>query len=96
MERTKRKGRLNWFALALGTLGIGFTYYFVSQTFELASIQRQCQIEQVKLQEAQKIQQDLALERDRLNTKEYIEKVAREELGLVKSGEVPYLSARQP
>lgn len=96
MAVAKQKSRFNWFSLVLGTLCLGFTYFFVSQTFELAAIQKQCQIEQQKLQQAQEQQQNLALERDRLNTKEYIEKVAREELGLVKSGEIPYLSSRHP
>lgn len=96
MAGTKHKSRFNWFSLVLGTLCLGFAYFFVSQTFELAAIQKQCQIEQLKLQQAQEQQKNLALERDRLNTKDYIEKVAREELGLVRSGEIPYLSARQP
>ena len=45
-----------------------------------------------RLNKAKQINEELSREKDNLNKLEYVEKVAREELGMTKPGEVPYIS----
>lgn len=62
----------------------------------MAAIDRETAAAEIKLVEAQKRNTELVEERTKLNDKAYVEKLAREELGLVKPGETPYVQgARQ-
>ena len=45
-----------------------------------------------EIRSEQQINEELSREKDNLNKFEYVEKVAREELGMTKPGEVPYIS----
>jgi len=45
------------------------------------------------MEQLQQINANLNDERTKLNKPTYIEKIAREELGLVKPGEIPYIPA---
>ena len=48
----------------------------------------------IRLEEARARNAELKKERDSLSDAAYIEKVARESLGMTRQGEVPYISAR--
>ena len=87
-----KRFQLNWFRLALLFFGLGFAYFFVHQSFEIWAIHQETVASKLKLEQVQEIQQSLADEKMRLHSLDYIEKIARDDLGLVKPGEVPYLS----
>lgn len=89
--RSKRS--FSWFRLFLAVILIYFSYVGIEQQFHINDVQREKEIASIRLAEARQINQELIEERDRLRQAGYIEKIAREELGLVKPGELPYISA---
>ncbi len=58
---------------------------------ELAELQNRSAQARTRLRQAQEEKQTLNLKIEQLNTDRYVEKVARENLGLAKPGEIPYL-----
>ncbi len=84
--------QLSWFRLLLVILGLGFTYLFIRQGCDMWAIRQEAVLNQHKLEQLQAVHQSLTDEKLRLYTADYIEKISREDLGLVRPGEVPYLS----
>jgi cell division protein FtsB len=72
-----------------------FLYISIGQHGNLRAIMQETENAKVRLEQAQQVNQHLVEERDKLNTSDYVEKLAREELGLVKPGEVPYIPAQK-
>ncbi|SMD04609.1 cell division protein DivIC [Sporomusa malonica] len=66
----------------------------IVQQTELYKIRRETETVNTRMAEAAEVNKSLNAEKEKLSTAEYIEKVAREQLGLVKPGEVPYIPAR--
>ena len=91
--QTRNKYRVNWFRLVTIVLSCYFIYLSIGQQSQLNAIGNEAQ--SIQKQQAQSEQMNIALkqERDALNDRKYVEKVAREELGLVKPGETPYIGA---
>ncbi|WP_246105420.1 FtsB family cell division protein [Sporomusa termitida] len=71
-----------------------FCYVIILQQTELYQIRREMDVVNTRLAEAEGVNKSLTAEKKQLSMTEYIEKVAREQLGLVKPGEVPYIPAR--
>jgi cell division protein FtsB len=85
------KYRVKWFRLFLIALSGYFIYLCVGQQSQLASIRRETQSTRMQLEQLQQANVTLNEERNALQDLKYVEKLAREELGLVKPGEIPYL-----
>lgn len=90
----QRKWKFGWFHVLL--LGVFFYFGYLGyvqqiQMNEIADEQAQVKtrLEAVKADNVK-----LQAEKARLSQEAYVEKIAREELGLVKPGEMPYVSAR--
>lgn len=66
----------------------------IVQQTELYKIRHETELVKARMAEESALNKSLNAEKDKLSTAEYIEKVAREQLGLVKPGEVPYIPAR--
>ena len=70
---------------------IGFLMYFVYVMYDQQKVMSAKEVEmnniQTKIQEESKLNEDLKKQKEMLNSDEYIEKVAREKLGMVKPGE---------
>lgn len=98
----EKKGRhaaggrhFDWFILVLvGVIGY-FTYTMVSQQMHLSEVDRDYQDAQQRLQAAQETNAALKKQKAELEDPVYVEKVAREELGMTKQGELPYISAKK-
>lgn len=89
----KGKYRIRWFRLSMLVI-VGYCLYvLVGQQAELNAVNREADLARTRLQQLQQTNQALTEEKARLSTSAYIEKLAREELGLVKPGEVPYVPA---
>lgn len=86
--------RLNWFAALLTAMSVYFVYALVQQHWQLTEIDRNYAVAQERLRVAQERNEQLKAERARMDDPVYIEKVAREELGLTRQGETPYLAPR--
>ena len=86
-ENRKTSGRrLDWFVvLMVGIVGY-FSYMMVSQHFYLNSVNQDYDAAQQRLQSAQQENDALQQEKAQLNDPAYIEKIAREELGMTRQG----------
>ena len=70
-------------------------YVLVGQHTELNALNRDADATRIRLEQLKQSNQSLAEEKVRLSNPAYVEKVARDELGLVKPGEVPYIPAEK-
>ena len=85
--------RIRWFRLILFCVAGYFLYVLAGQQMDLQAIHKEKEAARQKLEQLQQVNANLNDERSRLTKPSYIEKIAREELGLVKPGEVPYVPA---
>lgn len=76
------------FVVIIGYLG----FIIIKQEVYLTELREETVTTQARLDKAKKINDTLKTEKSNLEKNEYIEKVAREELGMTKPGEVPYIS----
>ena len=76
------------FVVIIGYLG----FIIIKQEMYLTELHQETAVTQTRLDKAKKINESLKTEKSNLEKNEYIEKVAREELGMTKPGEVPYIS----
>lgn len=86
-----RKYRIRWFRLLILLTAAYFIFLAVGQQFELYTIHRETFSLQDRISELEHSNKSLAEEKNRLASPAYVEKIAREQLGLVKPGEVPYI-----
>lgn len=91
----KCKRKVSWFRLVLVIMIAYFGYVGFNQQVHLNTIDREQEIADSRLAEAKRIHDELLVEKNKLNQVDYIEKIAREELGLVKPGELPYISSNK-
>ena len=90
----KRKDGFNWFALLMFVVVSYFATVLVSQQLHLSHVAENQRIADKRLAAAQAENEKLRLQYDELLNLENIEKIAREDLGLSKEGEMPYQPAR--
>lgn len=93
MKQGKR--RFNWFLLLLIFVVGYFSYTAVEQCIYLKAIAAEREAAEARLSEAQRTNEELKQEKQSLAEPEYIEKIAREELGMTKQGEMPYISSKK-
>lgn len=91
----QRKRSFNWFIVLLVVVIGYFSYAAVGQQVRLNAIAKEQAAVQIRQNEAKKINEELKKEKADLEKPEYIEKVAREELGMTKQGEMPYISSKK-
>ncbi len=95
MDRKKGGWTPSLFAVIIALWIIGFGYTFCMQQSQLNEVAEDRAVEVTRLEEARKRNEALKQERDGLDKPEYIEKVAREELGMTRHGEIPYIAAKK-
>ena len=89
----KQKKGFNWFALMMFAVIAYFVTILVSQQVHLAHVS-ECQYVADKRLEAAKAENDkLKKQYEELQDVSNIERIAREDLGLAKEGELPYQAA---
>ncbi len=91
MRSRNSKRRLNWFLVLLLCICGYFAYVFFVQQTNLNTLKADTEAAKVRLANAQKENEKLLKEKENLNNLEYIEKIAREELGMTREGEMPYI-----
>ena len=90
-----RKGSsLNWFALVMFAMIAYFSTVLISQQVHLAHVSENQRLADKRLEQAKATNEKLRKELAELQNTATIEKLAREELGLTKEGEMPYQPAR--
>lgn len=86
-----RRHKIKWFKIIFFVVIGYFVYVCVQQQFEISKIHSEMELTKNKLEQTNQLNESLQEERNRLSTPAYVEKLAREELGLVKPGEMPYI-----
>lgn len=87
----KRKYRLNWFRVVMIAIILYTVYVCVNQQLQYAAISREMEATRTQLEQLQQTNEAMNQEKEKLSTPAHVEKLAREELGLVKPGEIPYV-----
>ena len=87
----RRKYRIRWLRVLILLAAAYFVFLAVDQQFELYTIQRETLSLRDRINELEQTNKALADEKNKLNSPAYVEKIAREQRGLVKPGEVPYI-----
>ncbi len=90
----KRSG-FNWFALVMFAMIAYFSTVIISQQVHLAHVSESQRIADKRLEKAKATNEKLRKELAALQDINNIEKLAREDLGLAKEGEMPYQATRQ-
>ena len=85
-------GMPSLFAIIVAICLIWFGYTFCTQQAHLNEVSDDRALAVTRLEEARARNAALKEERDGLERPEYIEKVAREELGMTRHGEMPYIA----
>ncbi|MBQ6298475.1 MAG: cell division protein FtsL [Selenomonadaceae bacterium] len=89
----KRKG-FNWFALLMFAMIAYFSTVLISQQVHLAHVSESQRIADKRLEKAKATNEKLRRELAALQDINNIEKLAREDLGLAREGEMPYQATR--
>ncbi len=87
----RRRYRIRWFRVLTLLAAAYFIFLAVGQQFELYTIQRETGSLKNRIAELEQANQSMTEEKKLLSTPAYVEKIARDQLGLVKPGEVPYI-----
>jgi len=92
LQTNGKLARTYWFPV-VAVLIIGYTLIMlVSQTVTIYTADSEHEEVLKKIEEEKTVQQRLHDECERLQDRGHIEQIAREELGLVKEGEIPFIS----
>ena len=91
---TQRKS-FNWFALIMLAMIAYFSTVLISQQVHLSHVSESQRIADKRLEKAKATNEKLRKELAELQDINNIEKLAREELGFTKEGEMPYQTTRQ-
>lgn len=90
----KRSG-FNWFALVMFAMIAYFSTVLISQQVHLSQVNESQRIADKRLEKAKATNEKLRKELAELQDINNIERLAREDLGLAKDGEMPYQATRQ-
>ena len=90
---TGKKTKLIFIAVAL--FSVYFTVTFIEQQNLINSKKKQIEDINQKIADEQKINEELNKSKEIIGSDEYIEKVARERLGMVKSGEKVFVDTNK-
>ena len=89
----KRKG-FNWFALIMFVVVAYFLTVLVSQQVHLSHVSESQHLANKRLEAAKSVNDELKKEYEELQDVSNIERIAREDLGLTKKGELPYQAVK--
>jgi len=79
----------------LGVLVIYICYLFVAQQFDLSRLGGEEEVLAQQVAEQQQVHSELEAEKEAVGTPEYMERVAREKLGYMKSGEMVFVDTQK-
>lgn len=92
-QRSSRGSRRDsgWFYMVIAVVFVYFGYCFYNQQIYLNGVNEKYQAAEERLAAAQKVNEGLREEKAGLEDLRRVEKVAREQLNMVRSGEMPYI-----
>ena len=95
MEEKKGGWAPSFFTILVALWLVYFGYTFCDQQSHLNAVAQDRAAEMERLEAARARNVELKEQKEGLDKPEYIEKVAREELGMTKHGELPYIAAKR-
>lgn len=90
----RKRNSFNWFALVMFAMIAYFSTVLVSQQVHLSHVSESQRIADKRLEKAKATNEKLRKELESLKDINNIERLAREDFGFAKEGEMPYQSAR--
>jgi len=90
MKRKEKKNKQYRWYIVVALFVVYFSSVLISQQFHLNQVADDQIAADTRLELAKREHEELLKERAFLDNRDYIEKIAREELGMVKTGEIPY------
>jgi len=94
-KATKKKSKSRWFPAAIAIIVVYFMTVIISQQVRLNHVERDQTAANYRLEAARQENEALLQEKERLSDPEQIERIAREELGMTKDGELPYTAVKR-
>lgn len=85
-----KKSWFSWFNFLLIAIIVYFSSILISQQIYLSQVNEDQAAAEARLAAAQEEHDKLVKEKDDLSRLDYIEKIAREQLGMTRRGELPY------
>lgn len=95
MKRSRKKRHINWFVIIMGGIIIYFASIIISQQVYLSQVAEDKAAAEIRLENAKKENAALRQEKQELSDLSSIERIAREDLGMTKAGELPYSSGHK-
>lgn len=90
-SRRKQRQVIRYTTVGAVIVAVIFFCILIVQGYEMMQIYQEQQHVQQQLEQLQQRNKELEAEKEKLSDPKYIESVARDELGLVRPGEVPYI-----
>ncbi len=92
-EKNQRR-QINWFVIIMIIMFLLAAFKLGEQAITYRDLSQERIKAEERLKSAQEENDRLNQEKEQLNDSEYIEKLAREELGMTKNGEIPYVYSK--
>ena len=92
-EKNQRR-QINWFVIIMIIMFLLAAFKLGEQAITYRDLSQERIKAEERLKAAQEENDRLNQEKEQLNDPEYIEKLAREELGMTKNGEIPYVYSK--
>ena len=93
-DRPQRR-QINWFVIIMAIMFLLAAVKLGSQAIYYRELNQDRIEAEARLKEAQAENEQLLQEKEQLDNPEYVEKLAREELGMTKDGEIPYIYSKK-
>ncbi|MCR5176600.1 MAG: septum formation initiator family protein [Anaerovibrio sp.] len=90
-----QRRQFNWFAIIMIIMFLLAAVKLGEQALTFKELNQDRIRAEERLKAAQEENQQLLEEKEQLSDPEYIEKLAREELGMTKQGEIPYVYSKK-
>ena len=92
-KKDKRQSR--WFKAAVAAIVLYFATVIISQQVRLNHMEKDQVAADSRLETAKQENDALRKEKEELSDLEHIERIAREDLGMTKGGELPYAAVKR-
>ena len=93
-ERPQRR-QINWFVIIMIIMFLLAAFKLGEQAITYRELSQDRIKAEARLKAAQEENEQLVNEKQHLDDPEYVEKLAREELGMTKEGEMPYIYSKK-
>lgn len=91
--KPKKRKRIKKGHIIFSIIIVYLLVFFTYETFQIISLKKQEQQQSYKLEQLKETKENYQQQLDQVNSPEYIEKIARENLRMIKPGEILYVDS---